>query len=400
MRTNVVVDLITVVLRRTAFRDAMSWLIKVRDNGVEEMLRHSPLRGILALAGITMWANIASAVAEFHFTSPTGLSGETNLAKYAIYVLDSIQEYPSSILSRIEKMSYDEFRATEGWNAKMNNLIVDRYGVIMDIDIFGSAFVGKAPASSFSLYPGATYATILPSYYPFAVVVFNTGSGYKFNMLICSAAAPSATYENELLVDFAYFTDNRYTISQCGEDSLFYELWHDIPGWRDFAQPKDSPDVVKVREIQPRWRVHNGTVQSSFDVTVGNITSEKTFYLPLAWLSRYSYSSSTERKVDIGMLEKIGDNGIPVYMSYLFGMNPRSTVPASQQLMVTIGGFDVDGLPIISFSPDQRSNADVNNCVNYTVLGVPSLDDGKWTPLTEDNRASMRFFKAKVDVAN
>lgn len=56
--------------------------------------------------------------------------------------------------------------------------------------------------------------------------------------------------------------------------------------------------------------------------------------------------------------------------------------------------FDADGAPVISCSPKRESPH-----VVYKTFGKPALDASQWAEVTPDNKASMRFFKVKVDLA-
>ena len=50
---------------------------------------------------------------------------------------------------------------------------------------------------------------------------------------------------------------------------------------------------------------------------------------------------------------------------------------------------------MVSWSPDLRAAEPPRA---YTVYGKPTLGAAAWTPVTDANRAAMRFFKVAVEV--
>lgn len=55
----------------------------------------------------------------------------------------------------------------------------------------------------------------------------------------------------------------------------------------------------------------------------------------------------------------------------------------------------VDGRPVITWEPDLR---DANPPRVYVEYGKANLGDKDWTPVTDANRAAMRFFKVGVEI--
>ena len=102
---------------------------------------------------------------------------------------------------------------------------------------------------------------------------------------------------------------------------------------------------------------------------------------------------STSGGITASLMNAIGRNGLPRYQSYLFGLEPESAIPAEEQLQPTIA-FDANGTPIISCIPKMD-----NDLVTYTTLGKPSLNSSEWVEVTPGNKASMKFFKVKVELA-
>ena len=96
--------------------------------------------------------------------------------------------------------------------------------------------------------------------------------------------------------------------------------------------------------------------------------------------------------ITASLLNAMGRNGLPRYQSFLFGFEPESAIPAADQLQPTIA-FDANGMPVISCVPRME-----NDLVIYTTLGKPTLTTPQWAEVTDSNRASMKFFKVKVDL--
>jgi len=73
------------------------------------------------------------------------------------------------------------------------------------------------------------------------------------------------------------------------------------------------------------------------------------------------------------------------------GLDPTDAV---SQFTATIT-MGVDGKPVITWSPDLT---DGNPPRTYTTYGRASLGEGEWTPVTDANKAQMKFFKVGVEV--
>ena len=86
-----------------------------------------------------------------------------------------------------------------------------------------------------------------------------------------------------------------------------------------------------------------------------------------------------------------GANGVPRWESYVAGLEPEV---ATSRLRAFIA-FEKDGTPRITWSPDLSTNEPRRV---YTVYGKPTLDASDWTPVTDANRKSLRFFKVTVDL--
>ena len=96
-------------------------------------------------------------------------------------------------------------------------------------------------------------------------------------------------------------------------------------------------------------------------------------------------------------------NGISRGLSYLFGFAPESATPADVQLKVSFDGFDAQGLPKIVWTPDQRANESVKDCVKYTIRAATTLDTKRpWSdyvnlPFSVDLKKHYRFFYVEVE---
>jgi len=111
--------------------------------------------------------------------------------------------------------------------------------------------------------------------------------------------------------------------------------------------------------------------------------------VPKSWLAPY---------VDLfggGNYETAGNatglNGQPLWASYVAGLEP--TDPTSQ--FTASIEFGADGTVTVTWKPDLRAG---NPPRVYTTYGKAGLGDKDWTPVTEANKAGMKFFKVKVEL--
>ena len=130
-------------------------------------------------------------------------------------------------------------------------------------------------------------------------------------------------------------------------------------------------------------------------------TETRTVAVPNAWLLENVpglTENSTAADATAALAEP-GKNGIPRWKSYLFGFEPDSDTPAAAQLKVSIDGFDAERRPIISWTPDQRTNDAVKDCVKYTIRAAMTLD--KERPWSDYDKAlwkkNFRFFYVEVE---
>ena len=112
--------------------------------------------------------------------------------------------------------------------------------------------------------------------------------------------------------------------------------------------------------------------------------------VPHAWLDPYL------EKYGNGDYEAAGNarglNGCFLWESYLAGLDPEN--PHSR--FMAFISMQADGSARITWHPDLSKDAEEPRI--YTVLGKASLADRDWTPVTDENKAQMRFFKVKVEL--
>ena len=110
-----------------------------------------------------------------------------------------------------------------------------------------------------------------------------------------------------------------------------------------------------------------------------------------SWLTDAGISVSGG--ITASLLNAMGRNGLPRYQSYLFGLEPESSVPAEEQLQPTIT-FDANGMPRISCTPRND-----NDLITYKTLGKTSLNDAEWFEVPPGSESAYKFFKVRVELA-
>ena len=125
------------------------------------------------------------------------------------------------------------------------------------------------------------------------------------------------------------------------------------------------------------------------DPPAGDATTTTPVPVPHAWLDAYvgrfgggDYEAAARAT---------GANGVALWESYVAGLDPAD---AASRFTAKIA-LGADGTPVVTWSPDLRT-ADPPRA--YTVYGKPTLGAAAWTPVTDANRAAMRFFKVAVEV--
>ena len=125
------------------------------------------------------------------------------------------------------------------------------------------------------------------------------------------------------------------------------------------------------------------------DPPAGDATTTTPVPVPYAWLDAYvgrfgggDYEAAAHAP---------GANGVALWESYVAGLDPAD---AASRFTVSIA-LGADGTPVVTWSPDLRAAEPPRA---YTVYGKPTLGAAAWTPVTDANRAAMRFFKVTVEV--
>jgi hypothetical protein len=111
--------------------------------------------------------------------------------------------------------------------------------------------------------------------------------------------------------------------------------------------------------------------------------------VPYAWLEKYL------AKYGEGDYEKAGNakgtNGCALWESYVAGLDPDD---AMSKFVAKIE-MGADGKAVVTWTPDLSKD---ENPRKYTTLGKENLGDDTWSPVTDDNKAKMRFFKVTVEM--
>ena len=125
------------------------------------------------------------------------------------------------------------------------------------------------------------------------------------------------------------------------------------------------------------------------DPPAGDATTTTPVPVPHAWLDAYvgrfgggDYEAAAHAP---------GANGVALWESYVAGLDPAD---AASRFTASIA-LGADGTPVVTWSPDLRAAEPPRA---YTVYGKPTLGAAAWTPVTDANRAAMRFFKVTVEV--
>ena len=139
--------------------------------------------------------------------------------------------------------------------------------------------------------------------------------------------------------------------------------------------------------------VHEPYMDIAFEITGtapgGDHTTTTPVPVPHDWLDAYvaefgggDYEAAGNAK---------GKNGVALWESYVAGLDPTDAT-SQFKAIITMGA---NGEPSITWEPDM-SKADPPR--TYTTYGKANLLDKAWTPVTDANRAAMRFFKVGVEI--
>ena len=111
--------------------------------------------------------------------------------------------------------------------------------------------------------------------------------------------------------------------------------------------------------------------------------------VPYDWLEKYL------AKYGEGDYEKAGNakgaNGVSLWESYVAGLDPED---ATSRFTAKIE-MGTDGKAVVTWTPDLSKDEKPRK---YTTLGKEKLGDDAWSPVTDANKAKMRFFKVTVEM--
>ncbi|MGN0846807.1 MAG: hypothetical protein ACI4RA_05420, partial [Kiritimatiellia bacterium] len=150
---------------------------------------------------------------------------------------------------------------------------------------------------------------------------------------------------------------------------------------------EESANYAAVASAEVAFTIARGSY------TGGDHTTTTPEPVPYSWLDPYleSYGGGDYERAG----HATGRNGVALWASYVAGLDPED--PESR-LLADIW-MDAAGEPVVTWSPDLSKDAAIDVPRVYTVYGKARLDDPAWTPVTDGNRAEMRFFKVGVRLA-
>ena len=125
------------------------------------------------------------------------------------------------------------------------------------------------------------------------------------------------------------------------------------------------------------------------DPPAGDATTTTPVPVPYAWLDAYiAHFGAGDYEA---AANAVGANGVALWESYVAGLDPAD---ASSRFTALIS-LDADGAARVTWTPDLSGSESPRT---YTVYGKAGLGDADWTPVTDANRARMRFFRVRVEL--
>ena len=118
-------------------------------------------------------------------------------------------------------------------------------------------------------------------------------------------------------------------------------------------------------------------------------------HVPYAWLLQHDPEIVDEYDAYEAAAKLMGENGHKVWESYAIGANPNDK---NDSLKITAFNMKADGTPdldAIVVSPAQ-SKWNVQGAMLRKVGKATLEGAGEWQPVTEENKAGMRFFRVEV----
>ena len=169
------------------------------------------------------------------------------------------------------------------------------------------------------------------------------------------------------------------------------------------AWTNESVEIVGDNAHTIEWRYVKDNVESEGEdaAWVANYswasawTATRTTEVPVAyaWLTAHDPDVVDEYEAYEASAKKTAANGRKVWECYVVGLDPQN---AEGDFRITSFSMKADGTPdlenIVFDPPEARWNVEGARPV---VKGAASLD-GEWQTVTEENKASFRFFKVEV----
>ena len=149
----------------------------------------------------------------------------------------------------------------------------------------------------------------------------------------------------------------------------------------------ETENYIGVATVEPYYEVEFEIYRGDGDVKTHTETTGVP--VPYTWLEPYLAKYGAGDYEAAGNAK--GQNGYFLWESYLAGLDPENPTSKFRVYIEMLP----DGTPKITWSPDLREAEEPRK---YTVLGKATLFDRDWVPVTEANKANMRFFKVKVEM--
>ena len=111
----------------------------------------------------------------------------------------------------------------------------------------------------------------------------------------------------------------------------------------------------------------------------------KTVTVPQAWLNERTQRAATATAA----------NGRKVWECYMLGLDPESN-DATNDFRITSVPMKADGTPDLANIALDPPQSRWNVPATYKVKGAVNLDDVDWPEVTDENKASLRFFKVEL----
>ena len=139
------------------------------------------------------------------------------------------------------------------------------------------------------------------------------------------------------------------------------------------------------------WQGHPVKLVRDSEVTVVG----KDLYIPGAWMAQYPSVAAAAADDAGSAVEAVAANGRKVWECYALGLDPEK---ADEDFKIVLFPMKADGTPdvdnIVFDPPREKWNAQ-GACA---VLQGASELGGEWRAVTEENKASFRFFKVVVEL--